>query len=101
VNADKQDPVIKQLREQISDNDRAIVELVNKRLRLVSTIKRYKASRELQFLDLEREEWMINYLLRANRGPLSVEGLHELFHEILRLTKQEVLRAEELEASEA
>jgi chorismate mutase len=101
VNADRQDPVIKQLREQISDNDRAIVDLVNKRLQLVGLIKRYKASRKMRFVDLQREEWMLNYLLRANRGPLSAEGLEELFHEVLGLTKREVLRAEELEAREA
>ena len=30
------DPLIRQLREQISDNDRAIVEAINTRLRLVA-----------------------------------------------------------------
>jgi hypothetical protein len=38
---------------------------------------------------------MLNYLLRANRGPLSAEGLRELFTEILDLTKREVGRAGE------
>ena len=38
---------------------------------------------------------MLNYLLRANRGPLSTDGLRELFTEILDLTKREVARAEE------
>ena len=38
---------------------------------------------------------MLNYLLRANRGPLSTDGLRELFTEILDLTKREVTRAEQ------
>jgi chorismate mutase len=61
----------------------------------VARLKRYKEERGLEFVDLEREEWMLNYLLRANRGPLSAEGLRELFTEILDLTKREVARAEE------
>ena len=86
------DPLIKQLREQISDTDRAIVEAMNARLKLVARLKSYKESRGLSFLDPEREEWMLQYLARANRGPLSDEGLRELFAEVLDLTKREVER---------
>src|SRR5437764_8538300 len=89
------DPLIRQLREQISDADRSIVEAMNARLKLVARLKSYKESRGLEFVDLQREEWMLNYLLRANRGPLSADGLRELFGEILDLTKREVARAEE------
>ena len=89
------DPLIRQLREQISDTDRAVVEAINTRLKLVARLKRYKEERGLEFVDLEREEWMLNYLLRANRGPLSADGLRELFTEILDLTKREVDRADE------
>jgi chorismate mutase/prephenate dehydratase len=88
----EQDPFIRQLREQISDNDRALVEGINKRLKLVAQLKNYKESRGLSFVDPEREEWMLQYLSRANRGPLSAEGLRELFEEILELTKREVER---------
>jgi chorismate mutase len=86
------DPVIKQFREQISDTDRAIVEAMNKRLRLVAQVKAYKEERGVGFLDPEREEWMLNYLTRANRGPLSGDGLRELFEKILDLSKREVSR---------
>ena len=88
------DPLIRQLREQISDADRTIIEAVNARLKLVSRLKGYKESRGLSFLDPEREEWMLSYLTRANRGPLSAEGLREIFSEILDLTKREVARGE-------
>jgi len=89
------DPLIKQLRQQISDTDRSIVDAINARLRLVARLKSYKESRGIDFLDPEREEWMLQYLARANRGPLSQDGLKELFEEILDLTKREVRRGEE------
>src|SRR6476619_1406168 len=88
------DPLIRQLREQISDADRTIIEAVNARLKLVSRLKGYKESRGLSFVDPEREEWMLSYLARANRGPLSAEGLQEIFSEVLDLTKREVGRRE-------
>ncbi|MER3409943.1 MAG: hypothetical protein C4305_04925 [Thermoleophilia bacterium] len=101
MTSDNRDPLLRQLREQISDNDRAIVELINKRLKLVAQIKRYKASRGMEFVDPDREAWMLSYLQRANRGPLSPDGLEELFQEILDLTKREVARAEEAAAEKA
>jgi chorismate mutase len=86
----EQDPLIRQLREQISDNDRAIVDAINARLKLVARLKSYKESRGLSFVDPEREEWMLQYLARANRGPLSPQGLKEIFEEVLDLTKREL-----------
>jgi chorismate mutase len=85
-----QDPVIRNMREQLSDNDRALVEAINKRLRLVAKLKGYKESRGFDFVDPEREEWMLRDISRANRGPLSQDGLEEIYKEILDLTKREV-----------
>ena len=84
------DPLVRQLREEISDNDRAIVDAINKRLKLVGKLKEYKASRGYEFVDPDREEWMVRYLVRANRGPLTENGLRELFDSVLALTKREV-----------
>jgi chorismate mutase / prephenate dehydratase len=84
------DPLVKQIREDISDNDRAIVDAFNKRLKLVSRLKDYKAERGYDFVDPEREEWMLTYLARANKGPLTEAGLRELFEQLLALTKKEV-----------
>ena len=84
-----------QLRDQISETDRSIVEAFNTRLELVARVKRHKEEHGISFLDPERERWMLEDLTRANRGPLSQEGLRELFAEILDLTKREVARAEE------
>ena len=84
------DPLIRQLREQISDNDLAIVQAMNARLKLVARLKGYKESRGMSFVDPDREQWMLQYLARANRGPLSEDGLRRMFDDLLDLTKREV-----------
>ena len=84
------DPVIRQYRDQISDNDRALVEALNKRLRLVAELKKYKESNGVEFVDLQREEWILQDLARANRGPVSSEGLRDFYGAIFDLTKREV-----------
>ena len=86
------DPLIRQLREQLSDNDVKIVEALNARLKLVAQLKRVKEERGIGFLDPAREAWMLQYLTRANRGPLSAEGLKEIYTELLDLTKREIAR---------
>jgi len=89
------DEYVAQVRRQISDLDRSLVELVNKRLKLVAGLKRYKDEHGMGFVDLAREEWMLQYLQRLNRGPLSGDGLTELYHELLDLMKREVTREQQ------
>ena len=84
------DPIIRQLREAISDNDRKLMEALNKRLELVERLKRYKDSRGIGFVDPEREEWILSYLQRANRGPATADGVRDFFEHVLELTKREV-----------
>ena len=84
------DEGLERLREQVTANDRAIVEAVNRRLELVAEIKRYKAEHGIEFLDPDREAWMLDDLRRTNDGgPLSDEGLERLFQELLDLSKRE------------
>ena len=84
------DPRIRRLREQISDNDVALIAAMNRRLELVEQLWRHKQALGVDVLDPEREEWMLRYLARANRGPLSAGGLEELFATVLELTKKEL-----------
>ena len=86
------DPRIAQLREQLTANDVEIVEAVNTRLELVARLKQVKEERGIDFLDPAREQWLLEYLTDANRGPLSGEGLHELYTTLLDLTKRELGR---------
>ena len=90
MDGDTGDPLMKELRQQLSDNDVRIVEAVNTRLELVARLKRVKEELGLSFLDPAREEWLLQHLTQANRGPLSPEGLRELYTELLDLTKREV-----------
>jgi chorismate mutase len=90
VDSERDDAVMQELRGKISDNDREIVRALNRRLDLVLRIKRYKESRGLEFVDRSREEWMLRDLARANRGPLSADGLRRIFEDIFELTKQEL-----------
>jgi chorismate mutase len=87
------DHLIQELRAQISDNDRAIVRALNRRIELVGRLKRYKESRGIEFVDPEQEEWILRDLSRANGGPLSHDGLRTVYREILDLTKREVADA--------
>lgn len=83
------DPVIKQFRDQISDNDLKIIDAVNKRLKLVKQLKAYKEQHGVDFLDPAREEWMLTFVSRANKGPLSRDALTELYRDIIEITKRE------------
>ncbi|MGA0068226.1 MAG: chorismate mutase [Miltoncostaeaceae bacterium] len=87
-----EDVVIRQMRDQVIDNDLKIMQALNQRLALVSRLRAYKEERGLEFVDTSREEWMVRYLQGANKGPLSDEGLAEIYGHILELTKRETAR---------
>jgi chorismate mutase len=84
------DHVIDRLRDEIADVDRRLVATLNARLTLVKKMRKYKEERGIPFLDPAREEWMLQYLKRANVGPLSSEGLADLYTHVLALTKEEL-----------
>lgn len=84
------DHVIDRLRDEIADVDRRLVATINARLALVKRMRRYKEERGIPLLDPAREEWMLQYLKRANTGPLSSDGLADLYIHVLALTKEEL-----------
>jgi chorismate mutase len=84
------DPTVQRLRDEISDLDRSILDAVNGRLELVAALRRHKQEVGLPFLDPDRERQLLEELATANSGPLSDEGLRELFSGLLALTKREV-----------
>ena len=89
MSAPNTDPVIKQYREQISDNDLKILEALNKRVKLVKSLKAYKDAHGYSFYDPAQEDWVVTYLSRANTGPLSKEGLREIYTVILQVAKRD------------
>ncbi len=87
-----QDALIRQMRDQIVDNDVVLVQAINTRLTLVARLRAYKEQQGIGFVDSSREEWMHRFLQGANAGPLSGEGLRELYDHLLELTKRETAR---------
>jgi chorismate mutase len=81
-----------ELRTRIGENDRAIVEAVNERLRLVAELWRIKETQGAERFDPDRERRLRDELAAANRGPLTPEGLDALVSELLALTKRELDR---------
>ena len=79
-----------QLRDEIAAVDRAILDDVNARIELVAKIRSYKADAGLPFVDRDRERELIEALGAQNAGPLSADGLRELYTYLLDLTKREV-----------
>lgn len=84
-----QDALVRQMRDAIMDNDQKIVAGINTRLKLVERLRAYKAEVGLEFVDPQRERWMRDYLVAANPGPLSDDGLDEIYTLLLSLTKRE------------
>ena len=80
------------LRARIGENDRAIVEAVNERLRLVAELWELKDARGRARFDPDRVPRLRAEPAAANRGPLSPEGLDALVAELLALTKRELDR---------
>jgi chorismate mutase/prephenate dehydratase len=83
------DPVVRDLREQIAAADSELLETVNRRVELVRRLKEHKATQGFDFVDRFQEERLIDRLAAANRGPLSENGLRELYRTLLELTKRE------------
>lgn len=84
------DPVVEAARAEIAALDVRLLAIVNQRIRKVAELRRYKEENEIAFVDPEREVWLIDYLGRINRGPLSERGLRQLMGFLLTLVKREV-----------
>jgi chorismate mutase len=78
------------LRAQITEIDRAIFELVNRRLQSVRELKQYKSDHGLPFVDPAREAAMIEERAAENAGPLSADGLRSFYASLLALVKREL-----------
>jgi len=82
--------VLRELREQIDAIDAEIFAAVNRRLVVVTKLKRHKDEHGLSFLDPDRERHMVDERVQSNSGPLSEEGLRRFYAELLALVKREV-----------
>ena len=86
----EQDPRVRELRGRITAADRAILGAVNERLELVHELRAHKLAQGWDFVDREREERLVAGLAAENDGPLSEQGVRELFTAVIEIVKREV-----------
>jgi chorismate mutase len=83
------DPVVG-FREEITAADRELLGAVNRRLELVRRLHEYKLAEGLPLRDPEREAALVRDLAAANDGPLSDDGVADLFAFVIELTRREI-----------
>jgi chorismate mutase len=77
-------------REEITAVDLELLDAANRRLELVRRLHEYKLAEGLPLRDAAREEALVVGLQGHNAGPLSDEGVAELFRFVLDLTRKEL-----------
>jgi len=85
-----QDPLVLELRAEISELDRGLLTAINRRLQIVRRLHEHKRVTGLPLRDPEREDAMLRLLEAENTGPLSSEGVARLHRFVLELTMEEV-----------
>jgi chorismate mutase len=83
------DTTLDRLRAEIAAVDDELVDAVNRRLELVTRIRRHKEAHGIGFVDPQQEQANLERLVAANAGPLSREGLEQLYRAVLDLSKRE------------
>jgi len=78
------------LRTEITELDRRLLELLNRRLELVASVRDVKDAGGERWIDPEREADLLQALVAANPGPLSERGVTSIFSAVLDVLKQEV-----------
>jgi prephenate dehydrogenase len=78
------------LRTAISELDRRLLELLNRRLELVTAVRDFKDAAGERWIDPEREAELLQALVATNPGPLSQRGVQAIFSAILDILKEEL-----------
>src|SRR5437660_11439358 len=78
------------LRDEISDLDRRLLELLNRRLELVASVREFKDDAGERWIDPEREAELLQALVASNPGPLSERAVRSIFSAVLDVLKEEV-----------
>jgi prephenate dehydrogenase len=78
------------LRNEISELDRRVLELLNRRLELVAAVRDHKDAAGERWIDPEREAELLQALVAGNPGPLTERGVTSIFSAVLDVLKQEV-----------
>jgi len=86
------DPVLASYRERISAADDRVLAAVNDRLRLVSELHAHKRRSGLPLFDGAREQDVVAGAIARNGGPLSDDGVRQLYALLLPLCTAEAAR---------
>jgi len=70
------------IRYEIDSIDSEMLRLLNRRMELAVDVGRVKASKGLPLFHPEREQLILQRLLRLNPGPLSEESLRSIYREV-------------------
>ena len=81
---------IVEARVAIDAVDLELLDAVNRRLELVRRLHEHKRANGLPLRDPGREASLVGRLQEANSGPLSADGVAELFHCVLELVRREL-----------
>jgi chorismate mutase len=86
------DPVLASYRERISAADEGVLAAVNDRLQLVAELHAHKRKNGLPLFDAAREHDVIARAIARNGGPLSDDGVRQLYALLLPLCTAEAAR---------
>ncbi|MHA2890617.1 chorismate mutase [Bacillus cereus] len=76
------------LRKEITELDKKIVRILNKRGRIVQKIGTEKNKLKLKICDLKREKELMEELKLSNEGPYSPQMIEEVFKNIFKYSKE-------------
>ena len=91
---------IERWRKEIDELDEEILRLLNMRARLAVKVGSLKRASGIPVRDRDREQFVLDRLQQANRGPLDQEAVLRLFRRIIKESRRaEALAVEELKTS--
>ncbi|GAB4280216.1 MAG: hypothetical protein Kow0056_14350 [Coriobacteriia bacterium] len=79
---------IEELRQQIDEIDRRLVELLNERARLALRIRELKPKINRSLYDPKREQEIFEKLRQVNEGPLFDDNLRAIWEVVLQAMKE-------------
>ncbi|EOO26180.1 chorismate mutase [Bacillus cereus VD133] len=80
------------LRKKVTELDKKILHILNKRGQLVQKIGAEKNKLDLKICDLEREKELLAELKLSNEGPYSSQMIEGIFENIFKCSKELQMR---------
>jgi chorismate mutase len=86
------DPKVTEIRAGITATDDELVALINRRIELVAQLHAHKRDRGYNTVDPDRERLLLEHLEQSSEGPLSNDGLRQLYATVIQLCTAEAGR---------